>query len=321
MVRAGLGYLAAADPAAMPAETQAQCLLALEQADSVETAARAWILGAFTAGQGYSADAEYSVTGWLVTRRVSFHDNAPCDVEAEAGALSNVLGGVEGFERAGRHLRRHAPAGVPDLDDDVLAFGPRRQPERARTSVLATHSRPGSRADPGSTLAARSHQARSTPAAASGGAIIHSSATSWLISHDDKASSRSARASGSRTAARESISWRRASSAANCRPEISSRASLSTEESSVWHAVSSASTARVVAAARLLISCARPAESVPRVTRESRCRAVDSMERAVRYKPSMRCLASGNQTLNRSRSTCAGTRSTRPSIAPRPVAR
>jgi Domain of unknown function (DUF222) len=65
MVRAGLGWLAAADPTAMPAQTQAQCLLALEQLDAVETAARAWILGAFTAGQGYGADAEYSATGWL----------------------------------------------------------------------------------------------------------------------------------------------------------------------------------------------------------------------------------------------------------------
>ena len=49
MVRAGLGYLAAADPTAMSAEAQAQCLLALEQADAVGTAARAWILAAFEA--------------------------------------------------------------------------------------------------------------------------------------------------------------------------------------------------------------------------------------------------------------------------------
>jgi len=66
MVRAGLGYLAAADPTAMAAEAQAECLLALEQADAVSTAARAWILGAFTAGQGYSADADYSPTAWLI---------------------------------------------------------------------------------------------------------------------------------------------------------------------------------------------------------------------------------------------------------------
>jgi hypothetical protein len=32
----------------------------------VEAAARAWILGAFTSGHGYSADADYSPTSWLI---------------------------------------------------------------------------------------------------------------------------------------------------------------------------------------------------------------------------------------------------------------
>ena len=68
VVRAGLGYLAAADATAMAAQTQAQCLQMLEQAHSMGTAARASILGAFTAGQGYSADADYSPRAWLVNR-------------------------------------------------------------------------------------------------------------------------------------------------------------------------------------------------------------------------------------------------------------
>jgi hypothetical protein len=51
MVLAGLGYLAAADPTAFAAQAQAECLQALEQADSVSTAVRAWILAAFTAGR------------------------------------------------------------------------------------------------------------------------------------------------------------------------------------------------------------------------------------------------------------------------------
>jgi hypothetical protein len=68
MVRAGMGFLAAADPAAMAAQTQAECLAALEQFDSVRTAARAWILAAFTVGQGYSADADYSPAAWLMHR-------------------------------------------------------------------------------------------------------------------------------------------------------------------------------------------------------------------------------------------------------------
>ena len=60
MVRAGLGYLAAADATAMAAETQAQCLRMLEQATAMGTAARTSVLAAFTSGQGYSADADYS---------------------------------------------------------------------------------------------------------------------------------------------------------------------------------------------------------------------------------------------------------------------
>jgi len=66
MLRAAMGFLAAADATAMPGELQAQCLLRLEEIDSVETAARASILGAFATGQGYAADAAYSARAWLV---------------------------------------------------------------------------------------------------------------------------------------------------------------------------------------------------------------------------------------------------------------
>ena len=68
MVRAGLGYLAAADATAMPAETQAWCLQMLEQAHAISTAARTSVLAAFTSGQGYSADADYSPRAWLINR-------------------------------------------------------------------------------------------------------------------------------------------------------------------------------------------------------------------------------------------------------------
>ena len=66
MVRAGLDYLAAADATAMAAEEQARSLRALEQVNSVATAARTSILGAYTAGQGYTADADYSSRAWLI---------------------------------------------------------------------------------------------------------------------------------------------------------------------------------------------------------------------------------------------------------------
>ena len=68
MVRAGLGYLASADATAMAAGTQAQCLRMLEQAHAVYTAARTSVLAAFTAAQGYSADADYSPRAWPINR-------------------------------------------------------------------------------------------------------------------------------------------------------------------------------------------------------------------------------------------------------------
>ena len=68
MLRAALGYLTAADATAMGTDAQAQCLHALEQATAMGTAARASILAAFTAGQGYCADADYSPRAWLINR-------------------------------------------------------------------------------------------------------------------------------------------------------------------------------------------------------------------------------------------------------------
>jgi hypothetical protein len=68
MVRAGLGYLAAAGAAQLPAAAQAECLRELEQDAAALTAARAWILAAFTAGQGPAGDGDYSAVSWLIHR-------------------------------------------------------------------------------------------------------------------------------------------------------------------------------------------------------------------------------------------------------------
>ena len=68
MARAALGYLAAADAASLPAETQAETLRGLERTDAIGTAVRAWFLAAFTAGQGYAGDADYSPRAWLMHR-------------------------------------------------------------------------------------------------------------------------------------------------------------------------------------------------------------------------------------------------------------
>ena len=68
MLESALGYLSATDATAMAAETQARCLQALERATAMGTAARTSILAAFTAAQGYCADADYSPRAWLVNK-------------------------------------------------------------------------------------------------------------------------------------------------------------------------------------------------------------------------------------------------------------
>jgi len=67
MVRAGLGYLAAADAAQLPAAVQAEALAELERHDAI-AAARAFLLAAFTAGAGPAGDGDYSAVSWLIHR-------------------------------------------------------------------------------------------------------------------------------------------------------------------------------------------------------------------------------------------------------------
>jgi hypothetical protein len=66
MLRAAMGFLNAADAAQMMTGEQARCLRVLEQVSAMGTAARTSILAAFTCGQGYSADADYSPRAWLI---------------------------------------------------------------------------------------------------------------------------------------------------------------------------------------------------------------------------------------------------------------
>ncbi len=66
MARAGLGFLAAMDATQIVTDEQARCLQMLEQVTAMGTAARTSILAAFTSGQGYCADADYSPKAWLI---------------------------------------------------------------------------------------------------------------------------------------------------------------------------------------------------------------------------------------------------------------
>jgi hypothetical protein len=65
-VQAGLSCLAAAGAARLPAAVRAECLRRLERAGAAATAARAWLLASFTAGQGYADDGACSAVSWLI---------------------------------------------------------------------------------------------------------------------------------------------------------------------------------------------------------------------------------------------------------------
>ena len=79
MARAALGYLAAADATQMSAQAQAEALQMMERASAIVTAARASVLSAFTSGQGYTADADYSPRAWLAFI-LSFRVSQGCDL-------------------------------------------------------------------------------------------------------------------------------------------------------------------------------------------------------------------------------------------------
>ena len=65
MVQAGLGWLATTDVAALPIAEQANSLRGLERAESMATAARSRVLGAFHAQAGYEDDGHGSARTWL----------------------------------------------------------------------------------------------------------------------------------------------------------------------------------------------------------------------------------------------------------------
>jgi Domain of unknown function (DUF222) len=67
-VLAGLGTLARLSAADLPAAGQAECLRALERAQSMLIAARSAVLAAFSASAAYQDDGQYSPKTWLVAQ-------------------------------------------------------------------------------------------------------------------------------------------------------------------------------------------------------------------------------------------------------------
>jgi hypothetical protein len=65
MAQAGLGWLASADATTLTTAEQAECLRALERAESMHTAARSRVLRAFWSQEGYHDDGHGSARTWL----------------------------------------------------------------------------------------------------------------------------------------------------------------------------------------------------------------------------------------------------------------
>jgi hypothetical protein len=132
VARAALGYVAAADATGLTSEEQAGCLRQLERVTSLATAARVPMLGAFAAGKGYSADADYSPRAWLIhktgiTRGAAVSYTA---WEKRAGRHPRVFAVLaadgevsESFARTICVWTDKLPAGLRDAADGILIGG------------------------------------------------------------------------------------------------------------------------------------------------------------------------------------------------------
>jgi Domain of unknown function (DUF222)/HNH endonuclease len=165
MVLDGMRYLAAADHAGMAAQAQAECLAALEQADAMSTAARAGILGSYTANRGYCADADYSPTAWLINRTKITKGAAREHVawSRRAAAHPLVIAALaEGDVLSGSMAKLicqwsdRLPAGCRDAADDILVAAARAGADKQGLAALAaeiyTRSLPDSQDDDGGGL-------------------------------------------------------------------------------------------------------------------------------------------------------------------------
>ena len=161
MVLAGLSFLAAADPTALTAQAQAECLQAFERADAMATAARAWFLGAFTAGQGYTEDADYSPTAWLIHRtrvtkgaardRVGWARRAVTHPQVLL-ALAEGAVVTESIARLICAWTDRLPAGIRASADDILLAaaraGARKEDLAGLAAEIYARSLPGGEDDP-----------------------------------------------------------------------------------------------------------------------------------------------------------------------------
>jgi len=152
-----MDYLAAADPAGLATQAQGDCLLALERLDAKATAVRAGLLGAFAAGQGYGADGDYSITGWLINRAKMTKGAARAQVRWSRRAAAHPLvmaalaeGDVltESVAKLVCAWSDRLPAGCRDAADDILVAAARAGADRADLAALAAEIYTRSLPDP-----------------------------------------------------------------------------------------------------------------------------------------------------------------------------
>jgi hypothetical protein len=157
MVLDGMRCLAAADHAAMAAQAQADCLIALEQAHAMSTAARAGLLGAFAVGSGYCVDGDYSITGWLINRGKMTRGAARERVRWARRAAAHPLvmaalaeGDVLGESLAGLVCgwSDRLPRDCRDTADDILVAAARAGADRQDLAALAAEIYTRSLPDP-----------------------------------------------------------------------------------------------------------------------------------------------------------------------------
>ena len=108
MALTGLGWLARADLASVPVPVQAEALRVLERAASMQTAARARVLAAFSAQRGFEDDGQGSARMWLTWQ-----------TRVTAGAARGTVGWM-------RRLENH-PAVAEALAGGVLSVSWARQ--------------------------------------------------------------------------------------------------------------------------------------------------------------------------------------------------
>jgi hypothetical protein len=133
MLKAAMGYLAAADATAMTVATQAQCLRVLEQAHATETAARASVLAALTSSQDGASQDGASQDG-------ASQDGAAADFSPRAWLIRET--GITAGAAAGHVAWARRTAAHPQVIE-ALAEGQRLSEPVARTICTWTDKLPG----------------------------------------------------------------------------------------------------------------------------------------------------------------------------------